>query len=119
MSLEKHSMQELVAAVAGPRQWGDTRQSWLARAARRAGISYRQAKSLFYGQTGVNHDAARKMREAAGRHEARNLAGRFEGLANALVVKDEDFYSSDVTALLDAARALRGLDRSRIDGDDS
>lgn len=43
-------MREGLAVVAGPRLAGDTRESWLARGARRAGISYRQAKSLFYGE---------------------------------------------------------------------
>lgn len=42
----KHSMMVL----AGPRLPSDTRESMLARAARRAGISFRQAKSFFYGE---------------------------------------------------------------------
>lgn len=106
-------VRELVAAVAGPRRWSDTRESWLSRASRRAGVSYRQAKALFYGEiTDADHRAARKMREAAGRYEAQELASRFEALAGALNVKDEDFHRTDVAALLHAARALRGLDRS-------
>lgn len=42
----KHSMMVL----AGPRLPSDTRESMLARAARRAGISFRQAKTFFYGE---------------------------------------------------------------------
>lgn len=104
------SMRELVAAVAGPREWGDTRESWLARAARRANVSYRQAKALFYGEiTDPEHKAARRMRIAAGRHEAEQLAHRFETLAVALDVRDAGFHSPDIAALVHAARALRGL----------
>jgi hypothetical protein len=41
-------MQSAIEILAGPRQSGDTRESMIARAARKAGISYRQAKSFFY-----------------------------------------------------------------------
>lgn len=44
-------MQEAVRALAGPRTFSDTRESWLARAARKAGISFRQAKAFHYGET--------------------------------------------------------------------
>jgi hypothetical protein len=109
-------MRELVAAVAGPRRWNDTRESWLARAARNAGVSYRQAKSLYYGEiTDVDHKTVRKMRAAAGRHEAAELAQRFEALASSLNMRDKDFHRSDIASLIDVARALRGLDRA---GDD-
>jgi hypothetical protein len=119
VKLEKGSvMRELVAAVAGPRQWGDTRQSWIGRAARRAGVSYRAAKSLFYGEiTDPEHKAARKMKAAAGKHEAEQLARQFEGLALALDVRDEAFHRQDIDALISAARALRGLHRTGDHGE--
>lgn len=111
------AMRDLVEAVAGPRMMHDTRDSWLRRAARNAGSTYRQARALFYGEiTDPYHPTVTRFKEAAGRHEAAQLAQRFEGLAQALLVRDEDFHSSDVAALLDAARGLRGLDRSRTDG---
>ena len=117
--LEKVSgavMREFVVAVAGPRQWADTRQSWLARAARKAGISYRQCKSLFYGEiTDPNHRSARLMRDAA-EQKAGALASQFETLASRMNATDPDFYRSDVLALVDAARALRGLDRAGDSG---
>ncbi len=110
------SMRELVAAVAGPRMDTDTRDSWLRRAARNAGSTYRQAKALFYGEiTDPHHRTVSKFREAAGRHEARNLAAQFESLANALNIRDADFHSADRDALISAARALRGLDRTGTD----
>lgn len=39
-----------VALAGGERGWADTRGSWLARAARRLGISHGRATSLFYGK---------------------------------------------------------------------
>lgn len=41
-------MSEAIIALAGPRTAYDTRESMIGRAARRAEISYRQAKSFFY-----------------------------------------------------------------------
>jgi hypothetical protein len=117
MSLEKPSrvkaMRELIAAVAGPADAFDNRKSWLDRAAEEAGVTYRQVKTLFYGERErPNPKVVAKLKEAAGRYEARNLAHQFEGLAQSLNVRDADFHSADVAALLSAARALRGLDRS-------
>ncbi len=110
-------MRELIAAVAGPRQVTDTRDTWLRRAAKLAGTSYRQARAIYYGEIDdPHHRSVSKFREAAGRHEARNLAAQFESLAHALDIRDSDFHSADRDALISAARALRGLDRSGTDG---
>ena len=117
--LEKLSgvrMRELVAAVAGPILPTDNRESWLRRAARNAGTSYRQAKALFYGEiVDPYHSAVTRFKEAAGRHEAKNLAAQFESLANSLNIRDADFHSEDIDSLVHAARVLRGLDRSGTD----
>ena len=108
------SMRELVASVAGPREWSDTRESWLGRAARRAGITFRQTKALFYGEIAdPNHRSARLMRDAA------DLAGRYETIARSMNAADPDFYREDVLALLDVARALRTRDRARTERDDT
>lgn len=107
------SMRDLVAAVAGPVSAFENRKGWLAKAAREAGVSYRSAKALFYGEiTDPEHKAARKMRDAAGRYEARNLAGQFESLAHSLNVGDQDFHGDTIATLISAARVLRGLDRT-------
>jgi hypothetical protein len=116
-----NAMRELVAAVAGERGWGETRESWLSKAARRAGISFRAAKAIFYGEiTDENHRAARLLRDAAeqkAKDEAATLATRFETIAGAMNASDPDFYSADVAALVYAARTLRGLDRAGSDGE--
>lgn len=113
-------MRDVIAAVAGPREWNDTRESWLGRAARRAGITYRQAKALFYGEiTDPEHKAARRMLDAAqknGTKEAQELADRFETIARSLHATDQDHYGPDIAALVHAARALRGLAGAGTDG---
>ena len=43
----------MLCTVAGPRGWNDTRQSWLARAARRLGWSYPRTFNVFYGRARV------------------------------------------------------------------
>lgn len=44
-------MQTSIFKLAGERRPSDTRESMIARAARAAGISYRQAKSFFYAES--------------------------------------------------------------------
>lgn len=44
-------MQTSIYKLAGERRPSDTRESMIARAARAAGISYRQAKSIYYAET--------------------------------------------------------------------
>ena len=115
------SMRESIAAAAGPEEWFDNRKSWLGRAANRAGISYRQAKSLFYGEiTDPEHKSARRMREAAARNgqaTAGQLAGQFDTIASSLRATDQDFHRDTIAALLSAARVLRNLDRTGDSGE--
>lgn len=106
-----------ITAVAGERAWNETRERWLERAARKIGISYRQAKALFYCEcSDPRASVVEKVRSAAvkkAQSEAGELASRFEAIAGAMNAADQDFYSEDVAALIGAARALRGLDRTR------
>ena len=39
---------DMLCDLSGPRGWNDTRESWLARGARRAGLSIRRARAIFY-----------------------------------------------------------------------
>ena len=92
-------VRDSIATVAGPRSWSDTRESWLARAARRAGISYRTTKSLWYGDiTDRNHPSARLMRDTAQKYEA--IAAQLPA----------NLCREEIAAILDLARTLR--DRS-------
>jgi hypothetical protein len=112
------NFRELIEAVAGPRAINDTRDSWLRRAARLAGTSYRQAKALFYGEiTDPDHKTVTKFKRVAGRHEAIQLAETYERMALALQHRDPDFYQHDVDAALAQAHALRNLAGSRTRGE--
>lgn len=116
MKREKSSMRELVFAVGGIERPGENRKSWLARVARAAGISPRSAAAAFYGELrGEMHRAGveAKLKAAAGKQEAKDLATRFENLATALDRGNADVDSDTIAALVSAARLLRGLDRSR------
>lgn len=42
--------QSMLCTIAGPRNWSDTRQSWLAKAARRLGWPYARTSNIFYGR---------------------------------------------------------------------
>jgi len=114
MNTEKPSMRELVVAVGGPLEADENRKSWLTRVADTAQISVRAAKAAFYREP-TSRKVEQRLREAAGRMEAEYLAKRFENLASALNVRDADFHGEDVAALVNAARALRSLDRAGTD----
>jgi hypothetical protein len=106
-----------IELIAGPMLASDTRESWLARAARRASITYRQCKALYYGETSdPKHSVASGVIEAAelARKEARELASQFESLAGSINAngKITDLYSDEVAALIQAAQRLRGVDRA-------
>lgn len=115
MKMGKSSMRDLVIAVGGPMRPGENRKAWLARVADLAGLSERVARAAWHGETQSGRAAA-KLQAAAGKYEAENLAAQFAGLAQSLAARDEDFHRADIAALVDAARALRGLHRARDSG---
>lgn len=111
---------EMIGVIAGPKLPGDTGESWLARAARRAGITYRQAKALKYGETtDPKHSVASRVLSAAdqakiaqAKHHATELADIFQSTATSLRNVDEDFHRPDIDALVAAARVLGAVDRA-------
>ena len=113
------SVRKEIAIVAGPRGWGDTRESWLARVPRKVPtVSFRTVKALFYGEIDdPEHWAARDIRRAAtaiqaGRKEAEALASQYETILGGLNARDPDFHSPEIAALLGALRQLRNVDGS-------
>ncbi len=113
--MEKGSRRELVASVAGPFEYSDNRKSWLNRAARRSGLSYRTIKSVWYGEiTDESHHSIRLLKHAAN-ERTEVLARRLETIARGMEQTDPNFYRPDVSALIHAIRCLRSLDSS---GDD-
>lgn len=102
------SWAEEIGVIAGPLQPNDTRESWLARAARKSRISYRQCKALFYGQTkDPRYSVASKILSAADRaridqakRDGEHLANIYQNLSNI----DADFYRVQIDAFVSALR---------------
>ncbi|KRR21886.1 hypothetical protein CQ13_07575 [Bradyrhizobium retamae] len=119
-------MRNEIAVVAGPKEWGDTRGSWLARvpgAVRRAlgtkreTVSHRAVRGLWYGEiTDLDHHAARDVRRAAeiikARKEAAKLATTFQTVAEKMRAAHHTDFSSDIARLERVARLLGGGDRA-------
>lgn len=108
-----------ISAIAGPIQSGDTRESWLARAARKSAVTFWHVKALWYGElTDPKYSvafkvlsAAQKSRIDAARHDAAALSTKFETIAKGMMNADQGYNSADVALLLNAARLLGGMDR--------
>lgn len=107
-----------ISIVAGPREWGDTRESWLSRVPRKVKtVTFRTVKALYYGEIDDPlHWAARDIRRAAeiieARKEASALASQYETIIGGLHARDADFHREDIAALLGALRSLRDMDRA-------
>lgn len=121
-----HQVREEIAIVAGPKNWGDTRESWLGRVPRivskvvgteKETVSFRTVKALFYGEiVDPDHWAARDIRRAAqliqARKEAAALAVQYQSVIGGLRAADENFYSAEIDRLERVARLLGVVDRS-------
>lgn len=108
-----------VVWVCGPRLETDTRESWLSRGARKAGVGYRQIKALFHRETvDPKYSVGNRVRSAAAeaRREAIEHAKQLESLARKMHATDPDFYCEEVNQALFAAGKLRGDNRSRDNG---
>jgi hypothetical protein len=99
------SVRKEIAIVAGPRGWGDTRESWLARVPRKVStVTFRTVKALWYGEIDdPMHWAARDIRRAAEIIEARNeasaLAAQYRTIIGGMRAQDESFYSAEIDRL--------------------
>lgn len=117
-------MRDAIVLLAGEREWGVTRERWLEGAARRAGISYRQAKRLFYGESGPKAETVERVRAAARSRqreklrEARDaytsLIGSIARAEVALRIRDSEFHSPEIDALREI---LGGVDSSVAEGE--
>ena len=113
----KH-VRHFIGIIAGPKDWGDTRESWLARVPRRVPtVSFRTVKALWYGEIdSESHWAARDIRRAAeiitARNEASALADKYQTIAGGMRAQDQDFYSAEIARLERLARIISGSDRT-------
>jgi hypothetical protein len=110
---EESSVRKEIAIVAGPRGWGDTRESWLAIVPRRTKevlglkknpFSFRTVKALFYGEIkDPTHWAARDIKRAAelieARKEAVALMAKYQTMIGGLRAADENFYREEIDRL--------------------
>ena len=117
-----------LTTLCGPRGEHDTRESWLRRGARAAGISYRQARSFFYCEHGDprsgaalrvqdalarrrNAAAEQQAEEAAARDEFRAALRRIEILEQRLAAFDPDVARAMADAALGGLAQARRVDR--------
>jgi hypothetical protein len=120
------SVRRDIAIVAGPKDWSDTRESWLARVPRavrlalklqRETVTFRTVKALWYEEiTDPEHWAARDIRRAAqvieARREANALADQYQTIAAGLSSSDPDFFRAEIDRLERLARIIGGQDRA-------
>ncbi len=111
-------MREEIAVLAGPRDWGVTRERWLERVTEKVpNVTYRTVKALWYGEiVDPDHWAARDIRRAVeviqAQREAAALATQLETLIGGLNVTDPNFHQPTIAALVGTLRKLRGQDRA-------
>lgn len=121
-------MHQSIRTLAGPRGENDTRESMLARAARRAGISQRQARALFYGEAkDPKSSVVERVRAAVIRstkkaeNDAREIAVSTADVGELVaraVEMDADLGREIVALVLRKITRRRVENRSMADGDD-
>jgi hypothetical protein len=105
-------MRALIVAAAGPRRDTDNRETWLRRAAKDAGVSFRQTKALYYEEIEPDPDseAVRKFEAAAAaraRRGAGDLAQKFESILEQLEQSTAVLDRGEMDALHRVAGKLR------------
>ena len=120
-------MRTEIELLVGPRGWGDTRASWLARVPKavkralgtaRETVSHRTVKSIWYGEiSDPDHHAVRDIRTAAAitaaKKETAVLVERYKRMIGVLDAADPDFYRAEIDRLERVASLLCGGDRPR------
>ena len=92
---------ELVARIGGYLQHNENRKAWLARVAKTAGISVRQAYAAFYEEWRLSRKTRLKLEAAAQRKDSENdseLVLRLHGIARYLESVDAEMYREDIEA---------------------
>jgi hypothetical protein len=107
-----------IAIIAGPKDWGDTRESWLARVPRKVKtVSFRTVKALWYGEIhDDNHWAARDIKRAAEhiefQKEAQAHADRIQTAITHFRHQDAEFYGEEIARLERVISRIRAVDRT-------
>lgn len=113
--LSKMSAREAMITLAGRPPMHGELPRWLEHVARKVGITFRTARSLWLGEINdPEHWAAAKVRREAEVAEARKelaaLANKFTSIAGGMRVQDEDFYSPQIDRLERLVRIIGALD---------
>ena len=95
---------DLIRRAAEPRPVGDSVKAAISRAARKLGLTFSRAKSIWYGE--AHRIDANEM------DALRKQAGIYEAVAFNLRVQDEDFHRAQIDALEHVARVLRNMGRT-------
>ena len=115
--LSKMSAREAMITLAGrPPMYGE-QDRWLDAIAKKIGVSYRTARSLWNGEIKKeDHLALRRLKERAtiesARREAQQLASQYAQIAGGMRAADQDFYRAEINRLERLARIIGGLDRA-------
>ena len=101
-----------VVWVCGPRLETDTRESWFARGAKKAGVQWRQLKALFHREvTDPKFSIGERVKVAAAeaRKEAVQHAVQLESLVSRMQHTDPDFFGEEINRSVYAINQLRGM----------
>ena len=107
-----NEMRDDIATVAGFKDWGCTRESWLNRVPPLViGVSFRMVKEIWYaGAKDPNHRAVvaikRKAAEIRARNDALAAAAQFRTIAAGLHAIDPEMHSQSIAQYLDMARQI-------------
>jgi len=111
-------MRQSIYELGGTRGWQENRKSWLAKAARKIGITPRQARSLFYMEGGLRAEIVDRVRAAKKqeliaetRNEYAELTARIARLEALLSISDADFHQPEI----DAVREMAGRTHRTVD----
>ncbi len=114
-------MSRSICVVAGKRGWQENRKSWLAKAARRIGITDRQVRSLFYFEGNPRAELVERVRAAVrkldkniakeARNELQEISARIARIEQALCLSDAEFHQPEI----DALRSLAGRLNRTVD----
>ena len=115
--VSKMSARALMIDLVGRPPMHGEQNRWLEEAARKIGVSFRTARSLWLGEiTKEDHLALKRLKERAtieaARREAQQLASQYAQIAGGMRVADSDFYRTEIDRLERLARIIGGLDCS-------
>lgn len=115
--LSKMSVRQAMIEVAGkPPAYGE-QPRWLSELAKKIGLSYRTARSIWFEEIrDPGHWAIKAVRReaelVAARKEAAELARQYQAIAGGMRADNQNLFSAEIDRLERIARIIGGLDRA-------